>query len=56
MPSQGERKTVSDRKIDFKIFRFLDLENFQKFFKILVKILNFLNIFLQKVAIFSPFS
>ena len=44
--SQGERETVFRPKNDFEIFRFSDLENFQKFFKILVKILNFFNNFL----------
>ena len=55
--SQEYKKCVFlTTKKNFKIFRFLDLENFQNFFKILVKILNFLNNFLQKVENFSPFS
>ena len=46
-PPQGCDDHFLSRKINFEIFRFLNLEKFQKFFKFEVKIWNFLTIFLK---------
>ena len=51
----GLRSTVKEffwPKINFKIFWFSDLENFQKFFK---KIVKFFSIFFQIFQLFTHF-
>ena len=52
---RGNAEHFLSQKINFEIFRFLNLERFQKLFKIEVKIWKFLTIFFNNVANFCEF-